>query len=68
VENDLEISQSGSVPIFDWRDEVNDRILHLLINNVVKEEKFSIGNLFQDQTLIYKISFGSGIQGCGDYF
>ncbi|MCM4171145.1 IPExxxVDY family protein [Arenibacter sp. TNZ] len=47
--NDLEISQSGSFPIFDWRDEVNDRYFTLVNNNVVKEEKLSIGNLFQDQ-------------------
>lgn len=47
--NDLEISQSGSFPIFDWRDEVNDRYFTLVNNNVVKEEELSIGNLFQDQ-------------------
>ncbi|MCK0147961.1 IPExxxVDY family protein [Arenibacter sp. F26102] len=47
--NDLEISQSGSFPIFDWRDEVNDRYFTLISNNDVKEEELSIGNLFQDQ-------------------
>ena len=47
--DDLEISQSGSFPIFDWRDEVNDRYFTLVSNNVVKEEELSIGNLFQDQ-------------------
>ncbi|MCM4150475.1 IPExxxVDY family protein [Arenibacter sp. N53] len=47
--NDLEISQSGSFPIFEWRDEVNDRYFTLVSNNVVKEEELSIGNLFQDQ-------------------
>ncbi|MBC8766714.1 IPExxxVDY family protein [Arenibacter sp. BSSL-BM3] len=47
--NDLEISQSGSFPIFDWRDEVNDRYFTLVSNNDVKEEELSIGNLFQDQ-------------------
>lgn len=47
--DDLEISQSGSFPIFDWRDEVNDRYFTVVSNNVVKEEELSIGNLFQDQ-------------------
>jgi len=47
--DDLEISQSGSFPIFDWRDEVHDRYFTLVSNNVVKKEELSIGNLFQDQ-------------------
>ena len=47
--NNLDLSQNGSFPIFDWRDEVNDRYYTFVSNNDVREEEGSIGNLFQDQ-------------------
>jgi hypothetical protein len=46
--NDLDLSQNGTFPIFDWRDEVNDRYYTFVSNNDVREEEGSIGNLFQD--------------------
>jgi hypothetical protein len=52
--NDLDLSQGGSFPIFDWRDEVNDRNYTFVSNNDVKEEVLSIGNLFQDQPTFTK--------------
>jgi hypothetical protein len=52
--NDLDLSQSGTFPIFDWRDEVNDRYYTFVSNNDVKEEILSIGNLFQDQPTLTK--------------
>ncbi|MCM4164069.1 MULTISPECIES: IPExxxVDY family protein [unclassified Arenibacter] len=52
--NDLDLSQNGTFPIFDWRDEVNDRYYTFVSNNDVKEEEGSIGNLFQDQPTFTK--------------
>ncbi|MBU2907197.1 MULTISPECIES: IPExxxVDY family protein [Arenibacter] len=52
--NDLDLSQNGSFPIFDWRDEVNDRYYTFVSNNDVKEEVLGIGNLFQDQPTFTK--------------
>ncbi|SMG32754.1 IPExxxVDY family protein [Arenibacter troitsensis] len=52
--NDLDLSQGGSFPIFDWRDEVNDRYYTFVSNNDVREEVLGIGNLFQDQPTFTK--------------
>ena len=52
--SDLDLSQGGSFPIFDWRDEVNDRYYTFVSNNDVREEVLSIANLFQDQPTLTK--------------
>lgn len=52
--SDLDLSQGGSFPIFDWRDEVNDRYYTFVSNNDVKEEVLSVANLFQDQPTLTK--------------
>ena len=52
--NDLDLSENGSFPVFDWRDEVNDRYYTFVSNNDVREEVLSIANLFQDQPTLTK--------------
>jgi len=46
---DLEIKQSISFPIFEWRDDVNDRYWTLIANNSVKEMYTAGEDLFVDE-------------------
>ena len=46
---DLEIAGLGSFPVFEWKDEINDRYWTLIINNNVKEEQLNRQDLFQNE-------------------
>ncbi|NKI26535.1 hypothetical protein SAMN04487911_10499 [Arenibacter nanhaiticus] len=46
---DLEIAKSGYFPIFEWRDQVNDRYYTLISNIGIKEQELVMGDLFQSQ-------------------
>ena len=57
--SDLDLSQGGSFPIFDWRDEVNDRYYTFVSNNDVKEEVLKCSKSISGSANFNKISFGS---------
>ena len=46
---DLEITDLGSFPVFEWKDEINDRYWTLIINNNKKEEQLDRQDLFQNE-------------------
>ena len=46
---DLEITELGSFPVFEWKDEINDRYWTLIINNNMKEEQLDRQDLFQNE-------------------
>jgi hypothetical protein len=46
---DLEIEGHGSFPVFEWKDEINDRIWTLFTNNNVKIEELNRVDLFQNE-------------------
>ncbi len=46
---DLEISGLGQFPIFDYRDQINDRYWMLITNNYNKEEQRHSLDLFQNE-------------------
>ena len=46
---DLELTGIGNFPVFEWKDEINDRFWTLIINNNVKEEQWNEEDLFQNE-------------------
>lgn len=46
---DLEIKNIGSFPVFEWKDQINDRYWTLLTNNNVKEEVLKRQDLFENE-------------------
>ena len=46
---DLEIAGLGNFPVFEWKDEINDRSWTLIINNNLKEEYLDKQDLFQNE-------------------
>tara|TARA_R110002167_G_scaffold13570_5_gene56201 strand:+ start:131 stop:598 length:468 start_codon:yes stop_codon:yes gene_type:complete len=47
--HDMELSPQISFPIFEWKDEKNDRYWSLVTNNSVQEEHFQRADLFQGE-------------------
>ncbi|NJB71304.1 hypothetical protein GGR42_001766 [Saonia flava] len=54
TKEDLDVSQSISFPIFEWKDIVNDRDYTLIANSSIKEEKKEQDGLFQFETSFTK--------------
>ncbi|MGI9547065.1 MAG: IPExxxVDY family protein [Flavobacteriaceae bacterium] len=46
---DLEITDIGSFPVFEWKDQINDRCWTLLTNNNEKEEDLKRQDLFENE-------------------
>ena len=46
---DLEMTELGNFPVFEWKDNINDRLWTLIINNNVKEEQLNRPDLFQNE-------------------
>ena len=46
---DLEITGYGNFPVFEWKDNINDRFWTLIINNNVKEVQLNEPDLFQNE-------------------
>lgn len=49
LRTDLDIAKDISFPIFEWKDELNDRYWTLISNNLRKEEKRTYHDLFMNE-------------------
>lgn len=47
--SDLDITGSSSFPVFEWKDQINDRCWNLITNNNITEENFKRQDLFQNE-------------------
>ena len=49
-QNDLDISAHITIPIFEWKDDINDRYWTFFTNNGLKEDTLVRSDLFKNET------------------